>query len=149
MGSSVIPIYLDEEMLRRNGAQIAPKDLTDKVLKTQAWAKNGLQPSRELGNRFLIYYMIEDNIGSALEDMIARNRSCYLTPTALRPDELVTSLNLPRPGTNRRFAQLVDPAKLKTAYGPRQVDAGTGLEYLAAPDDVQGALHRWPMHLGN
>jgi hypothetical protein len=57
-------------------------------------------------------------------------RQHWVTPTAYSPDEVGSYLYLPDPLTPRSHVLLLAPGEVPSAWGPRQIYAGRGIEFL-------------------
>lgn len=135
MGSvSWLATVLDQEMLEvaRNVA-IAPRPTPD----AQLPRKTGSQVSAELGGRYLLRYLLPQQVGTYRRGSTQRH---WATPTPYAPEETVSWLALPSPTQARLFVLLLDPAKIDDIWGPRWVRFGKGIEYLLPRGFPDGAL---------
>ena len=115
---------LDEELLERvHGVVIAPRMTPDMHLP----ARTGHDVARELGGRYLLRYVLEEQLGVFADGSDAAH---YVTPTPYAPGETVVYLSLPRPASPRRYVMMLDPLRIAEIRGPRWVRLGPGIEYI-------------------
>lgn len=114
---------LDISMLERRGVRIFPGPTPDKSLPH----KTGVEVSRELGGRFLLRYVLPDQLGRYTAGSLDVH---WVTPTPYAPLDLVPYLFLPNPKRIRTHVMLLNPVHIPTIAGPRRVNLGEGIEYL-------------------
>lgn len=122
--SSWLCTVLDQEMLEVwRGVQIAARTTPDNML----FQKTGTEVARELGNRYLLRYLLPHQVGWFSRGSELRH---YVTPTPYSPEETVLWLALPKPAQSRTFVMMLDPAMIGLLLGPRWVRLGKGIEYI-------------------
>lgn len=120
-----LAVTLDEEMLGAHGVLVHPPWTPDAALPI---APNVIT---DLGDRFLVKYVrsADTHRYSIFSGITHFPGWHYLTPTPLARSQVVKTLNLPGHLPTPRFALLLDP-RLLTAFGPRRIRSGSGIEYL-------------------
>lgn len=112
---------LDGQMLQ---GKISGEWVTDTSLKE----KTGGEVSEELGGRYLLRYLRDDQKGSFFA---GESRPQFLTPSPYAPEEASIWLALFFPWIVRRYVILVDPKQVgRPIRGPRAIFGGFGVEYL-------------------
>jgi len=148
MAAPRLATWLDVKMLQRNGCQIAPPGTPNSQLPVNP----GPQVAQELGNRYLLRYLLDSQLTAFLNGTSAPQ---YVTPTPYGPRDAVRWLALPAPNLPRRYALLLDPSLIPDIGGPRWVQFGGGIEYFlpngfpaSAIVDVGPAPGtRWPLRV--
>jgi hypothetical protein len=110
-------------MLAFSGVAIASAGTPDGALVP----KLGTVVASELGGRPLLRYLMAHQAGQFLNGSDCPH---YVTPTPFSPREVVSYLAVPALHVERAFVMLLDPSKIKTILGPRQVWLGKGIEYI-------------------
>lgn len=121
--ASSLATTLDQEMLENRRVSIAGRTTPDADLPS----KTGIEVAQELGNRYLLRYLVGHQVGRYVDGSDARH---FVTPTAYSAAEAVSWLALPLPTQDRAFVLILDPAKVATIIGPRWVRCGKGIEYI-------------------
>jgi len=83
--------------------------------------------ARGLCGRLLLHYVTEANVGRFRQ---GRADPCYVTPTALSPEDTVDWLRLPAPNQLRRYVLLLRPNAIEWIQGPMQVAFSRGIQYI-------------------
>jgi hypothetical protein len=124
MGVGFLATMLDQEMLEvEHLVQIFPSFTPNLAMP----AKTGLEVSQELGNRYLLRYLLRDQVGRFTAGSTDPH---YVTPTTYSPKELTGFLALPNPRKRRAYVLVLDPKRIAEIRGPRWVRAGNGIEYI-------------------
>jgi len=143
MSGLSIATILDTQMLevvRKTTIATAP------TLDSALPLKNGSQIADELGGRYLLRYMLREQVGRYTFG--SADRHC-VTPTPYRGDEVVAWLNLPRATGRRAFVLLLNPIALDEVLGPRWIAGGGGIEYILPKGFSQRALvFTWELQVG-
>ena len=124
--ASWLATALDQEMLevvRSPSVAIAPRATPDSALPS----KTGSDVARELGGRYLLRYVLDDQVGEYLAGSTAPH---WTTPTPYSATDTVSWLALPAPTLIRRYVMMLDPARIPQLLGPRWIRFGKGIEYL-------------------
>jgi hypothetical protein len=95
--------------------------------------RRGTDVSIELGGRPFIRYVTVANSGEN-----SRASETFVSPTSYSPEDASSWLALPSPLKLRKFAVLIDPAKVDWVKGPRWCSLGSGIEYIL-PDGYTAA----------
>ena len=128
--ASWLATMLDHEMLElARRVPIAPRSTTDRALETSPkWNKSGAQVAAELGGRYLLRYLLRDQVGLYRDGSEDQH---FVTPTPYTAGETVSWLALPAPHEERPFVMVLDPSKIDDElWGPRWVRLGKGIEYI-------------------
>ena len=132
---------LDISMLEGRGVWIFPGPTPDKDLPH----KTGVEVSRELGGRYLLRYVLPDQVGRYTAGSTEPH---WVTPTPYAPLELVPYLFLPNPNRIRTHVMLLNPVHIPTIAGPRYVNLGSGIEYLLRDGfPMQALVTPWEMEI--
>ncbi len=123
MGAGWLATMLDQEMIEYGGGRIEHRLVADAKLPP----RSGADVARELGDRYLLRYMLRSQVGEFVGGSRAKHN---VTPTPLAPDELASFLALPRPGELRTHVIALRPAAIPEIRGPRWVRLGKGIEYV-------------------
>jgi hypothetical protein len=136
--SSWLATLLDQEMLEvQQAAAIASRGTPD----SQLQRRSGADVARELGNRYLLRYLLPHQLGQFQNG--SSGKHC-LTPTPYSPEETISWLALPQPTEPRTYVMLLDPARISVILGPRWVRLGKGIEYVLPDGFPQDAIvFRW------
>jgi hypothetical protein len=122
--ASWLATVLDQEMLEvSNKVHIAPRFTPDHLLPR----KSGKAVAGELGNRYLIRYLLPAQVGQMTAGAVTRQ---FVTPTPIGPSDTVSYLALPAPKSHRLFALLLKPGQIHEIWGPRWIAMGKGIEYI-------------------
>ena len=147
MGSGFLATMLDQETLEVGHlVTIFPRSTPDLAMPP----KTGIVVSRELGERYLLRYLLRDQVGRFTAGSTDPH---YVTPTPYSPQELTSYLALPNPKKRRAYVLVLDPKKIAEIRGPRWVRGGNGIEYLLpngfGPDAVafKGAGPSWELEI--
>jgi hypothetical protein len=109
----------------------------------QLQRRSGGDVARELGNRYLLRYLLAHQLGQ-FQNGSSRNH--HVTPTPYSPEDTISWLALPRPTEPRTHVMLLDPARISVILGPRWVRLGKGIEYVLPDGFSQGAIvFRWEL----
>lgn len=118
---------LDEEMLRLRvpSVDIGPReeDMNGLILRQKA----GTAVFDELGGRYLVRYLLEDQVGTFRAGSADQH---WVTPTPVALQDLPFFFTLPGGNRERPYAMLLDPRAIAQIWGPRWVWLGAGIEYL-------------------
>ena len=115
---------LDQEMLETiRKVSIADRSTPDAALPI----KTGTDVATELGGRYLLRYVLKDQVGTFMD---GSTRSHWVTPTPYTSRDATAFLALPAPNRLRRFVMVLNPAEIPRILGPRWVRLGQGIEYL-------------------
>jgi hypothetical protein len=131
--ASRLAVQLDLEMLLQRSATIYDPDVADDEMPP----RSGADVAEELGRRYLLRYLLSDQLGQFLDGSVFRH---FLTPTPLRPQHAVSFLTLPSPGKPRTHVLVIDVSKVDAVCGPRWIRFGTGIEYLLPRGFPKSAL---------
>jgi hypothetical protein len=124
MGAGFLATMLDQEMLEvAHSVTIFPRSTADMAMPT----KTGVDVSRELGDRYLLRYLLREQVGRFTSGSTDPH---WVTPTPYSREELTGYLALPNPRKRRTYVLVLDPKKIAEIKGPRWVRAGQGIEYL-------------------
>ena len=127
---------LDWEMLEvSRGVHIASGATPDNELPL----KQGREVSIELGGRYLLRYVLPDQVGLYTN---GSNKRHFTTPTPYAPEEANHYLCLPSPKALRLFVILLNPYEISAVQGPRWVRLGRGIEYLLPNGFPRSAIVR-------
>lgn len=121
--SSLLATRMDAMMLVLRGVAIAQPGAPFEDLP----GKSGDEVFAELGGRFLLRYLTEEQVGSF------RNGSTslqYATPTAYSPTEAIVQLALPSVRRLRRYVLVLDPRRIPLIAGPQWAVSPGGIQYL-------------------
>lgn len=157
--SSRLAVMLDVDMLARHRTPIAAAGTPDSVLSNDGtFNKDGVRVAWELGGRYLLRYLLASQVThfSQGTEYIPRSflqRTHYVTPTPLSPEEAVSWLALPAPDQPRPYVVLLKPEKIGAIWGPRWVRMGGGIEYIIPPGLTADAIvdigavpnTKWPL----
>ena len=88
--------------------------------------KTGRQVARELGDRYLMRYLLPHQVGQFVGGSSGPH---WVTPTAYAPEETISWLALPAPRDPRPYVMLLKPEEIVDIWGPRWVRFGGGIEY--------------------
>lgn len=147
MGScSFLAATLDVEMLHRSvtlpRTPVAPATTP---VSDPSYLKSGFTVAHELGGRYLLRYLLDDQTDQFLDGSTRRH---WVTPTAYKPSETITWLALPTPGRPRNYALLLRPDRIDKIWGPRWVRFGHGIEYILPNGFTDNALAQdWPLEV--
>src|SRR5438105_6352071 len=89
--------------------------------------RSGTEVARELTGRLLLHYVTPANVGKYRN---GRADPCYVTPTALSPEDTVAQLGLPAPNILRQYVLFLDPTRIGLIQGPQVVAFGKGIQYI-------------------
>jgi hypothetical protein len=132
--SSWLATLLDWEMLEvRRGVSIEPSTAPVDMLPK----KTGHQVANELGGRYLLRYLLPNQLGRFTRGSSERH---FVTPTPYAPDETVAYLALPRPLEPRPFVLVLDPARIEFIWGPQWVRGAPGIQYILLNGFPQDAI---------
>lgn len=124
------------------GVPIAPRGVP---INHATLRKNGQQVANELGKRYLLRYLLPDQVGLYAN---GSERGHWVTPTPYSPEETISWLALPRPTQPRSFVMLLDSSKIAMIYGPRWCRLGKGIEYLLPQGFSREAIvFPWPIEV--
>ena len=130
--ASWLATVLDQEMIEvAKRVHIATRATPDRLLPR----KTGREVANELGQRYLIRYLLPSQVGKLTGGSPDRQ---FVTPTPVAPGDTVSYLALPAPKQPRRFVLLLKPWEIDEILGPRWINLGRTIEYLL-PDGFPGA----------
>jgi hypothetical protein len=129
-----IATWLDMEMLEaKHGVTLASPTTPDAMLPR----KSGVQVAAELGDRYLLRYLLPNQVGLFSRGSADQH---FVTPTPYSASGTVPHLALPAATKRRFFALVLDPAQIEYIWGPRRVRMGFGVEYLLLDGFRQDAI---------
>src|SRR5262249_270308 len=99
--------------------------------------KTGLDVSVELGGRYLLRYLLRDQVGRYANGSTARH---YVTPTPYAPQETPAYLALPEPARPREYVMLLDPRQIHYIWGPQWIRGAPGVQYVLLEGFPQRAV---------
>lgn len=124
MGPGFLATMLDQEMIEvKHTVAVYPRNTLDASLPE----RSGLEVSEEIGHRYLIRYLLQDQVGRFTR---GSSDPHFVTPTPYSRDDLTRYLALPNPRRRRSYALILDPERIDIIKGPRWVRGGSGIEYL-------------------
>jgi hypothetical protein len=122
--SSWLATLLDLEML----------ELAKGIAIASAWTpagdlpdKTGAEVAEELGGRYLLRYLLPNQVGQFVDGSIAQH---FATPTPYAPEETVSYLALPAPTQPRTHVIVLDPGAIPRVLGPQRVRGAQGIQYV-------------------
>src|SRR5215218_248943 len=80
--------------------------------------KTGAVVAEELGGRYLLRYLLRQQVGQYVN---GSRESHFVTPTAYRANETVRYLALPAPRQARAFVLTLDPLQVEHIWGPQYI----------------------------
>jgi hypothetical protein len=122
LSSAMLATLLDQEMLE----VVRAIPIASRTTPMAALQKTGAQVANELGGRYLLRYLLREQVGSYAAGSNDRH---WVTPTPYAPGDTIPWLALPAPTRPRTHVMLLDPSKIATICGPRWVRFGKGIEY--------------------
>lgn len=110
--------------------------------------KTGQAVAEELGGRYLIRYLLPDQVGRYTDG--SRDKH-WVTPTPYSHEEAIRWLYLPKPTVPRPFAIMLDPNKIELNSSKDHTGLPWGLEsntscHKAFPKKRLWAAGRWRSH---
>jgi hypothetical protein len=126
-------------MLSAHGVAIAASTVPTSALAR----KTGRQVAGELGERYLLRYLLPHQVGVK---MGGSGEPHWVTPTAYAPEETISWLALPAPRDPRPYVMLLKPGEIADIWGPRWVRFGGGIEYFL-PQGFPAAALAFPWDL--
>lgn len=131
--SSWLATFLDWEMLLKRQTRIAPVNAFEEELDQ----KSGGEVAHELGGRYLLRYLLPQQVGLFIQGSIAKH---YVTPTPYAPEETIAYLALPHPTQPHPYVLVLDPAQIVHIWGPQWIRGGMGIQYILPNGFPQEAI---------